>query len=284
MQRAKPTSVSVFQFLDAREFLRQAYEAGKRANPAFSQRYIAQVLKASSSSFFRDVLSGKSKLTPVRVLGFSRLFKLTKPETAYFENLVQYTQAETGAEKRHALEKLKAAAPQSRHTLLSAFQTEYFSKWHYAAVRELLAVYDFRGDYEELARQLNPAITAAEARDAVQLLLRLKLIRKTPHDGLEPVDRVVLSGETLPANLRPAILGNLDLARRALDRFAPPARPFSYFTVSVSETSLRQIQDKLQALGREVLELVTQDQDVDRLYQLNLQLFPLSEVVTRRKK
>ena len=285
MLRSKPSIPSVFQFLDAREFLRQAYRTEKRANPAFSQRYIAQMLKASSSSFFRDVLSGKSGLTPARVLGFAKLFKLSKDEAAYFEDLVAYTQADTAEEKRHALGKLKAAVPSGKHALLEAFQMEYFSKWHYAAVRELLGVHDFRGDCEELGKMLNPPISAGEARDAVDLLQRLKLIRKAAHGGYETTERVVLSGPQIsPAQVRPAIEGNLDLARRALDAFAPKKRPFSYLTVSVSEKSAQQIQDMLRAFKQNVFDLVTQDKDVDRLYQLNFQFFPLSEVIKRRKK
>jgi uncharacterized protein (TIGR02147 family) len=278
-------SVSVFQFLDAREFLRRAYQREKSLNPSFSQRYISQALKASSSSFFRDVLIGKSKLTPPRVLGFCRLFKLSKAEAEYFETLVLYTQAETEDEKRHYLGKLKAAGPSGGHTLLAAYQTEYFSKWHYAALRELLRLHDFRGDYEELGALLNPPIPAEEARDAVLLLERLKMIHKAPHGAYDAVDRVVMSGpETSPAQVRPALLGNLDLARRAIDTFAPKKRPFSYVTVSVSENSITQIHEKLRTLSREILELVTQDGDVDRLYQLNFQFFPLSEVIKRRKK
>lgn len=283
-QPATPPAVSVFQFLDAREFLRQAYQNTRRGNPAFSQRYIAQTLKAGSSSFFRDVLSGKSKLTPARVLGFARLFKLNKAETAHFENLVQYTQAESEAEKTHALEKLKAASPSGNQALLAAFQMEYFAKWHYAAVRELLAVHDFRGDHAELGSLLNPPVSPVEAQEAVQLLLKLKLIVKTAQGGYKPTDRVIVSGPNAAMHVRPALLGHLDLARRALDAFPAKQRPFSYTTVSVSEDSVREIHEKLRVLNREVLEVAARDPNVDRLYQLNLQLFPLSEVIQRRKK
>ena len=67
MPQAVPVP-SVYQFLDAREFLKQAYAARKRAQPAFSQRFIAQALGAKSSSVFRQLLEGKSRLTGARVL------------------------------------------------------------------------------------------------------------------------------------------------------------------------------------------------------------------------
>lgn len=285
MTRQVPVPPSVYAFLDAREFLRRAYEARRAEDHTFSQRRIALALKARSSSFFRDVLSGKATLTPTRVLGFARLFRLGKAETEYFEKLVAYTEAVGAEEKRHALEKLKGPGLTGRAILLEASHAEYFSRWHHAAVRELLSVYDFRGDFAELGSLLNPAIDEAAAREAVELLRRLKLIRKTAHGGYEPTDKVILSGpQNGPTQIRPVLLNHLDLARRALDTMPPSTRPFSYLTLSVSEKSFALIHKKLRALRDELFDIVTQDDDVDRLYQLNFQLFPVSKAITRRKK
>jgi uncharacterized protein (TIGR02147 family) len=276
---------SVYRFLDAREFLRAAYEARRKVDRTFSQRRIAQALRAGSSSFFRDVLSGKSKLTPARVLGFLRLFRLEASEAEYFEKLVAYTQAVGAEEKQRAFARLKQAETSGRHTLLQASHAEYFSKWHYAAVRELLVIHDFRGDYAALGRMLNPPLTETVAREAIVLLNRLKLIRKRPHGGYEPTERVVLSGpQNVPAHLRPVLSNHIELAKRALDQMPAAIRPFSYLTVSVSEKSFARIHEKLRVLRDEVFELVLDDEEVDRLYQLNFQFFPISEIVSRRKK
>jgi uncharacterized protein (TIGR02147 family) len=282
---ASSNPVSVFQFLDAREFLKQAYLARKGADPAFSQRYIAQALGGTSSSLFRQLLEGKSRLTGARVLKLARLFRLSKQEAAYFENLVAYTEAEDADEKRHAFEKLKAGDSSGRHALLAASQLEYLSKWHYGAVRELFAIHDFKGDYAALGKLLDPAISETEARNAVEMLLRLKLIRKTAQGSYEPTDRVVLSGpKASPEAVRPVLLGQLELARRALDVFPAPVRPFSGATVSVSEQSVRRIHERFLAFRREAFEIAMQDNAVDRLYQMNFQLFPVTGAVTRRKK
>ncbi|MCD6025120.1 MAG: hypothetical protein K0Q91_2036 [Fibrobacteria bacterium] len=284
MQKAA-SSLSVYRFLDAREFLKQAYLHEKRANPAFSQRYIAQVVKANSSSFFRQVLAGKSRLTRARVAALARLFRLSRAETAYFEDLVAYSEAGTEAEKRLVLEKLKAADPGGKHALLEASQMEYLSKWHYAAIRELFAIHDFRGDHAALGRLLVPEISEQEARNAVDLLLRLKLIRKNAQGGYDVTDRVVLSGpKASPDQVRPMLLGHLDLARRALDTFPAPVRPFSHATLSVSADTVRLIHERFLAFRREAFALATRDAAVDRLYQLNFQFFPLTGVVQRRKK
>jgi uncharacterized protein (TIGR02147 family) len=284
MTPAAPTTVSVFHFLDAREFLRRAYDLEKRRNPDFSQRYIAKVMGAGSSSFFKDVLNGRARLSPARVAKFARLFRLTKAETEYFESLVLYTQAESDEDKERCLRKLTQTTPTRRHALLEAFQLEYLKKWHYAAVREYLALGDFKGDYEGMARALHPAITADEARDAVRLLLKLKLARKNAQGGIEKADSVVTTGSgNAQEGYKTGIRANMELALRALDAFPAELRPCSYLTLSVSGESFAYIKEKLRVVRAEILDVVTRDESVDRLYQLNFQLFPLSKTVTRRK-
>ncbi len=279
MVSSQTPAVSVFQFLDAREFLRQAYDAQKRVNKGFSHRYIAKAMGAGSSSFFKDVLKGRTSLNPARASRFARLFCMPDRDAEYFERLVSYTQAGTPEEKERLLKLLTRGKGAGEQAVLEASQHEYLQKWYYAAVRELLAVTDFRGDLDALAQHLDPPITSAEARDALELLLRLKLIRKTPHGRYEKVAKVVVTGpKSDPAKTRGGILANLDLARRALHEHPVETRPFSYLTVSVSRDSLHFIREKLREVRREILEHVSRDENVDRLYQLNMQLFPISKI------
>lgn len=282
---SSPSRVSVFQYLDAREFLEHLYSQEKLRNPAMSHRFIAKAMNARSSSFFKDVLTARIQISPSRARAFSRLFKLDAQEAEYFDNLVLYTQAETHEEKKQWLKKLVKDLPPGSRTLLKSFQMEYFKKWYYAAVRELFALEDFGGDPERLAQALKPPIKPAEARDAIALLLKLKLIRKTAGGGYRKVDNVVSSGyQADPAVMRGVIADNLELGRKALDAYPPKTRPFSYLTLSVSEESFLQIRDKIRSFRKELLAIATESGQADRLYQMNLQFFPLSETFKRSKK
>jgi uncharacterized protein (TIGR02147 family) len=283
MAKAQPSRLSVFRFLDAREFLRQAYDAEKQFNKGFSHRYIAKVMGAGSSSFFKDVLKGRAPLNPARVAKFAHLFCMPPKEATYFENLVLYTQAESPEEKERLLKKLSQGATNGQG-ILQASQMEYLQKWHYAAIRELLDVFDFRGDFDELARALDPPISPADARDAIDLLLRLGLVRKNAQGRYEKVGEVVTTGILKdPEHAKPGIRANLDLALRALDAHPAATRPFSYLTVCVSEKTFAHVRDKLRSVRKEILDAVSRDEEADRLYQLNLQFFPLSGTTTRRK-
>lgn len=269
----------VFRFLDARAFLAAAFEHEKSRNPAFSHRFVAKSMGSTSSGFFKDTLTGRVRISPARAAKFARLFKLSREEAEHFEAMVLYTQADDAEEKDRCLGRLTGGPQARRHTVLEAFQLEYFKTWRHAAVRETLALHDFRGDYAELAALLEPSITPDEAEESLNLLLRLKLIRKNAQGRYERVDKVIRSGANDPARVRPALRENLQLALRALDALPPAVRPFSQLTLSVSEESLSLIREKLAGLRRDVLDIAARDERVDRLYQINFQMFPITKVM-----
>ena len=283
MQEQKSSVISVFRFLDVRDFLKQAYALEKERTPVFSHRYIAREMGSRSPSFFNDILTGRQQLSLTQARGFIRLFRLNKKEAEHFEDMVLYSQAKTEKDKVHYLDKLTQQSTAGGYVVLEIFQLEYFKKWYYAGVREVLAVHDFRGDYAHLAELLDPPISSGDALDAVQVLLRLKLIRKAAHGRFERTDRVVGSVDGSRAEwIRPAIRGNLELAQRALEVFPPAVRPFSYLTISVSEESVARIDREMDLLREKVLQIITSDRKVDRIYQMNLQLFPVSKPLKRK--
>lgn len=276
-----PDRPLVFRYLDARKYLADAFEYAKGFSPALSHRYVAKAMDASSSGFFKDILNGRIRISPARAAKFAKLFKLSSDETLYFETLVLYTQADTSEEKDRLLTRLSAGGS-GRNNVLKAFQLEYFQKWHYAAVRELLAVQavrDTEEDADRIAALLDPPLEPAQVRDALRLLLKLKLIRKNAQGLLERADAVIRSGRDQdPATIKPAIRGNIELALRALETQPAAVRPFSYLTVSVSGSSIGIIRDRIAALRQEILDITTRDEGVDRLYQVNLQMFPLTRL------
>ena len=285
---ASPVRPSVFHYLDARKYLADACEAEKIRNPRFSHRYVARVMGVSSSGFLRDILDGRVRIAPERAVTFAKLLGLTRAETEHFETLVQYTQAATPAEKERLLARMTGKPSARGYSVLEAFQLEYFSSWRYAAVRELIALRGFRdteADHAALGSLLEPPIEATEARDAVRLLLKLGLARKDAQGRLIRVDKVVRSGaDKDPARIRPALRDHLRLAARALEEIPAPQRPFSYLTLSVSGETLARIRERLADLRSELLEMAANDDEADRLLQVNFQMFPLSATTAPTRK
>lgn len=274
--------VDLYEYTDYRQLLKDLYLDTKRRKPFFSYRYIAQKVGFSSAGFFSNILQGKRNISNETIFRFAELFKFSKRQTEFFELLVHFNQAKQHERRRFYVEKL-LGFKRSRFFLLAADQYEYFDKWYYVAIRELLNYFPFRDDYKLLGRMLRPAISPSEAKKAVDLLERLKLIEQRPDGSYRVTDAVVTTGRELTSvavhNFQRA---TIDLAKESIDRFARTKRLISTLTLNLSEEAYKAIEDKLVEFEREVLELVQNDRnDPDRIYQFNFQVFPLADVYRR---
>jgi uncharacterized protein (TIGR02147 family) len=269
----------IFEYNDYRALLKALYEENKKEKPFFSYRYIAQKCGFSSAGYFTNIIAGKRNISADLIFKFAELFKLNKRETGYFEALVLYNQAGQHQRKRYYFEKL-LSMKKSKIGEIAADQYEYFNKWYYVAIRELLNYYPFRGDFHTLAKQLNPPVSPAEAKKAVELLLRLELIRKTDDGAFELTEKTISTGSSIPlVAIHNFAAAMLDLAKESIDRVPRDKRSISTLTLSLSKEMFDIVNEKFAEFRREVLQTIKHDPDrVDRVYQFNFQIFPLTNV------
>jgi uncharacterized protein (TIGR02147 family) len=229
-----------------------------------------------SSGFFANVLCGKRNLTPSVAIRFASALKLKKNEADYFQNLVGYCQAHTVDERTYFCEKMIACADVAIRKL-EQDRFEFYGRWYYSAIRELLFFHDFGGDYEALGKMLTPSIPAADARRAIELLERLKLIHRGPDGRYRQSEPLLTSG----TEFRSLYIANFQretmrLAAEALDRFPATVRDSSTLTMTLSRESFKIAKRELGEFRKRLLALAEKDANVDRVYQFNFQLFPLS--------
>ena len=269
---------SVFSYTDYRALLRDLYTEWKKKKPFFSYRYIGQKVGFKSAGFFTNIIAGRRNISSEFIFRFTELFNFNKKETAYFETLVLYDQAKQHSQKRYYYEKLLSMMKSEWHRL-AAGQYEYFDKWYYVAVREILGFYPFTGDYRELSRMVRPAITPREAKQAVDLLKRLDLVRKKDDGTFEVTDRAVTTVPHVPlVAVHNFQLASMDLAKEAIDRIPQDERSISTLTFSASKKTYSEIEKRLTEFRQEVRELIKNDNDPDNtVYQFNFQCFPLSQ-------
>jgi uncharacterized protein (TIGR02147 family) len=268
--------LDVFTYTDYRKFLSEYYQAQKARDPKISHRYFSQRIGYNSSGFFSEVLSGKKNLTGPVLLKLARALKLKKGEEEYFINLVNFNQARTIDERNRCYEKLMGAA-QVRVETLQIEKFEYFSKWHHAAIRELLSFYPFRGDFKRLARKLNPHITQEQAKQSVRLLLELGMLKIDAEGRYLPAASLIGTGEGFMsmhvANLQRAFM---DLAREGLDRFAREERDFSTVTLPMAAEDLPRARQAIAQLRALLMAISDKCQRPETVFQFNSQLFPLT--------
>jgi uncharacterized protein (TIGR02147 family) len=269
---------SIFDYSDYRRYLRDAYEARKKSDPKFSHRYFSQKAGIKSSGFFANVLSGKRNLTTASALRFAAALRLKKDESDYFRNMVGYGQAKTVEERAYFFEKMIGRLRLDLRKM-EADKFEFYGTWYYSAIRELLYYFPFKGDYEALAKQLCPSISADEARKAIELLLRLDLITKGRDGRYRQNMPLITSGDGFkPLHIARFQRAALGLATEAIDRFSGDVRDSTTLTMTLSAESFAIARREVAELRKRLLALAERDKRVDRVYQFNFQLFPLTRL------
>jgi uncharacterized protein (TIGR02147 family) len=269
----------IFDYLDYREFLQHRYEAFKRKSSVFSYRYIAGKVGMDAGSF-NGILKGKRKLDPALAGKVAQVFGLNVYEKEYFEALVLYCQAKNHGERTILLEKLlRLRGIQIKK--LEGRQFEFYQKWYFSALRELLNCNPGPVDAAMLGKLLRPAITEQEAQEALQLLLDLGLIEKRDGGIFRVAENLITSGDgARAAAMNSFHLAMASLATRAILEIEPGERDFSALTLNCSLDAFQDVKAILKQARREVLQRVEKDARSDVVLQINFQAFPLSQRLT----
>ena len=111
----------------------------------------------------RTMLFVRRNLTSSLIMKFAGALQLKKKEREYFENLVYFNQAKSLEEKSRFYEKMLALSPLNAQVVRKD-KYEFYSRWWYSAIRELLYFFPFKGDFQALAKKLDPPIRPDQAR------------------------------------------------------------------------------------------------------------------------
>lgn len=274
---------SVYDYTDFRLFLKAYYEGQKKSNPAFSYRYFALRAKINSSGLFKNVVDGKRSLGRGLIVRFAEAMRLGKKEAEYFENLVHFNEAATIEEKRIFFERMLALRKPDT-VLLHAGQFEFYSRWYYTAVRELIGIIPCKGDFAALGRALNPPIRPDQAEKAIKVLESLGLIARDADGRYRQTQAQLTTGPEV-ASLQVANyqVACMELAKDAIDRHDPDVRDLSTLTLSLSAAGFEAFKEEIVSFRKKLLAMERKFPGPDRIYQLNTQFFPLSALPAKGK-
>jgi len=268
---------NIHGYLDYRRFLRDWFDAKKRDNPRFSYRGFARRAGQKSPSLLHHVIDGKRNLTPATTEAFAKAMKLKVAEAAFFGYLVQLDQAKTSSERNKAWVLISATRHFRESRYIEGEGFEYLSHWYYPAIREIAYRPDFEATAEWVAANLRPTISVTKARRALEALVSMQLL--VEEDGVtRPAEAsVVTPHEVAGLAVHNYHQGMLERAAEAIDGFEPEERHFGGVTVAVPQSLVARLKDEVAAFQERLLDLCDNaEESADVVYQMNLQLFPLS--------
>lgn len=276
---------SILDYTDYRTYLKDYIETRHENGLPASNRWFAQKMGINSNAWLTYVLQGKRNLNQNNIKQLSVLLKLKTVECRYLEALVQFNQAKGIDDRNLFYHEMEAARKSANTRTLSSDQYEFYSVWYHSAIRSIIDMYpDFTG-YEELGSYLCPPLKASEAKKSVALLERLGLILKDKNGKYQLENRAITSG----AYEKALAITNfqretMKLAHESLDRFEKSERDISTMTMGISEEALIKVKELLAETRKKITEIVSSDPHSDRVYQLNMQLFPFSKQLSAAKE
>lgn len=267
----------IFEYLDYRSFLRDYYEERKKENHLFSYRVFADRAGFKSKSFLVHIMEGKANLSNASIASLATALKFNKSESRYFERLVAFNQETDPQRKERCLRELGECSAGVRARTLLENEYDFYTQWYHSTIRELVTMIDFNNDYTRLARMIRPAITPAQARKSVALLLKLGLITHSENRYLQTNTLITTGDEVTSTAVSNFHLQNLEIARKAQIEISQNQRDISCIVGSMSTQCFSNIKTEMQQFRKRIMEMIRSDpQKAEQVYHINFQIFPTS--------
>lgn len=266
----------ITEYTNYRAYIQAFYE--ERKAQGFTWRDFAAQSGFGSPVFLKYVCEGKKNLSPVTVERVANAMALTGFELVYFRAMVRYDQAKNDAEKQSAFSDMQAVADANKTRIMGIEEFTYFNSWKYPVIREL-AVALPNASLQDIADACDRPISIAEVSEVLEFLTSKKLLKKEKNGKFKHTEKILSSGT---ADFVPLAVRNMHkqmgtFALDAIENIPQDERKFTGLTMGFSAEDYGRIVAELAECRRRILSIVSSSKNIDRVYRLNMQLFPMSK-------
>ncbi len=267
----------IWDFLDYRHYLKSYYEFRKRNSKGrFSYRLFSIKTGVDSPNYLKLIVDGARNLTPPHARRVAKYCALTESEKKYFLSLVRWNQ---NAEKEDAdalwMEVLRTRSINENKSLSNA-QLSILTQWYTVAIFELLQLKKEPVTIEEIASRLRWNVSIKEIEHSLECLLKTKVIKKSTR-GYRVVQSVLTTTDDIPsASVRQYHKQVIRKSIEAIDEVELSEREFVSITFSLSKSDMPKFKERIRELRNLIVSESEANQNREEIYQLNVQLFPLT--------
>ncbi|NBY19681.1 TIGR02147 family protein [bacterium] len=270
---------NLFDYFDYREFLQDYYLFHKNRNPAYSYRLFARKAKLGSPNYLKLVVDGKRRITDRTLFQFARGLGLSKDEEKYFRELVMYQEvSDPDSKEVHLRSLLKYQEKQRTPSPLKADKIKFLLDWHHGVVRELINLKDFVEDPKWISERLGGKITEAQAKESLELLIRLEILVRNKDGFLDQHEPLLTSSDEVPSHVLRSL--HRTYLRKAINSiFSVPIekRELSGLIVSVPNHKVKELKEEIKEFRKKLNRKYGLDKNTDDVYYAGLYLFPLTQ-------
>jgi hypothetical protein, TIGR02147 len=266
----------IVEYTDYRKYIQDYYDERKRTS-AFSWHAFAQKAGFSSDVYLKYICEGKKNLSVGSAGSVANAMDLVGFEQTYFVLMVSYAHAKNDEAKRAAFEERCALAQAHKVRVLGSEEFDYYKSWKNSVIREL-APHMPGAKPLEMAKACRQKISAAEVSETLDFLVKAKLLKKDRSGNFLQTDKAITMGSI---DIMPVVARDL---QRQMGEFAIQSldlplseRMMSGLTLGLTQRAYERIRKELDDCCRRVVAIATEEDETERVYRLNMQLFPMSE-------
>jgi uncharacterized protein (TIGR02147 family) len=269
---------NIFTYLDYRHYMVDLFTILKKDNSKFSYREFGRIAGSTSPNFLQYIRDRKLNISSAAVIALSQTLHFNKKEESYFETIVAFDHAKTHDEKDKHFQRILLTREYGHIKQLEKKQYDYLAHWYIPVIRELVVRDDYPFDPAWIAERIIPRISESKVRKGIKILESLGLIRMA-QDGKRWIhtDRVISTpSEILSIAVVKHTKKIFILGTEAIERFPASERDLRGVTLGISNEYYVKLKQRMEAFWKEIMALAEKQDKVDRVYQINLQLFPMS--------
>ena len=239
--------------------LKRTFADRCRKNPSYSLRAFSRSLSMDSSTV-SAILNGKRPLTLKTARKIVEGLNISNPVEAQTLLIETLTASKVPTE--------------AGYTEMALEQAEAVASWEHFAILALLEIKDFKGHDRGISERLN--IPLGIVWECLRRLEKLGLVRKGKA-GWELTGKNMSTPSQIPSGaLREGLRQNILKALDSLEHDPVEVRDITGITMAVSRRRLPEVRKMIQEFRRNVSQFM-EDGRRTSVYQLNIQLFPLSQ-------
>jgi uncharacterized protein (TIGR02147 family) len=271
---------SVLDYSSFRKWMKDYVEAYKRIDSSFSYRAAARKFGFASPNYLQQVIDGKRNLSNKSIAQISNACKIGKKASTYFLLLVHFAQAEDFTDKNRIFSEIIRSKTHSSVMKIIADQSEYYNEWYHCMVRELAVGMSADSmDYAAVARRAYPALLPKQVKKSIEMLLKHGFLKTNDTGIIEQASPLIATDrETQSIVIRNFHKKMLGIAQESLATVPAENREISSITMKISKAGFDRVKRRIQDFKEELMHIIQEDENTDRVYQANFTLFPLSKI------
>jgi uncharacterized protein (TIGR02147 family) len=279
MKGSPPGSVpKVANYLNYREFLRDYFEAKKSLNATYSFRVFAQKADLGSSGHLKMVMDGQRNITQETLPKYIKALDLkNKKDRKLFELLVKYNQCKDPIQKVDFFNEVMSEKNRKGLSQLEKHQFQFISSWYHIVIYVMVDFVDFVADPEWIYSRLRKKVSKAQIEAALEDLVTLGLIEQVGGRWLQTKGAITVPDDIKSTAIPKYHDSMLLIAREALVELPADQREFNGVTLPIRRSALPYIKERIREFRKEMNEYASNVEDPNEVYQLNIQLLPMTK-------